>query len=315
VTRAGLRLFLSAGFALAAASLSLGCRHTAPRAESRTERQPKSFYRDARPYTRWWWFASRMKREEIARQLDWLEEKGFGGVEIAWVYPLNIPRYKRFYPWISDEARARVDVPETEALLFEPPFARIVASAAALSAKRDVTSETFTCAYGFPRVHHKEEQTVDLKLIADAVFAIGVNQLFWHGTPFDSGDGAHDNEFYASVHVGRQGALTLCPAPGAGPDPSAALRAVVDGRPDASKRPHPLPRKDPGSDAGLRAVPVAAAQGRPPRRHRIHRHPLRPEGSEDLARAGGYGRAPGGLTSLLSPSAGTPAGTFPAKLR
>ena len=105
-------------------------------------------------------------------------------------------------------AYARVDVPETEALLFEPPFARIVASAAALAGRRDVTSETFTCAYGFPRVRHKEEQTADLKLIADAVFANGVNQVFWHGTPFDPPGAAHDSEFYASVHVGRQGALT-----------------------------------------------------------------------------------------------------------
>lgn len=347
-----------------------------------------------------------MKRDDVARQLDWLKEQGFGGVEVAWVYPLNIPRYARFYPWIGDAARARVeprpewlsaewsdlvafakeyagtiglgcdftfgsawpfgdtgvspadaakvwgdpsfrqeniisweypkkglvldhlsrpaferyaermgealskathtgapsglfcdswevetkriwtdgfgeafrkrygydlepymagilepanagprydymklvsqtvirefyvpfteashrlgafsrvqcagapvdlisayarvDVPETEALLFEPPFARIVASAAALAGKRDVTSETFTCAYGFPRVHHKEEQTADLKLIADAVFASGVNKVFWHGTPFDPGGPGPDNEFYASVHVGRRGAL------------------------------------------------------------------------------------------------------------
>ncbi|QQR73205.1 MAG: hypothetical protein IPJ17_17235 [Holophagales bacterium] len=385
--------------ALTVASLVGGCAPAPPQTSP-------SFYRDARPYTRWWWFAAEMEPEAIARQLDWFKAQGFGGVEIAWVYPLNIPRYQRFYPWVSDEQRSRVepraawlspewsdrvafakryadriglgcdftfgsawpfgdsrvtpedsakvygdpafqqeivisweypqtgrvldhlsrpaferyaarmggalekatrtgapsglfcdswevetrkiwtdglgeafarrygyaiepymneilspgnagprydymklvsetvirefyvpfteashrlgafsrvqvagapvdliaaysrvDVPETEALLFEPPFARIVASAAALAGRRDVTSETFTCAYGFPRVHHKEEQTADLKLIADAVFANGVNQIVWHGAPFDPQAPGHDNEFYASVHVGRQGAL------------------------------------------------------------------------------------------------------------
>ncbi len=372
-----------------------------------TERsEPGHYYATAKPYTRWWWFASIIKKEDITRQLDWLKERNFGGVEIAWVYPLNIERYKRFYTWITDEERrvveprqkwqsaewsetvafakeyaekiglgmdftfgsawpfgdslvppedaakvygnpgfkqeviisweyplnglvidhmskdaferyagrmgaalgkaihiggksaifcdsweveankiwtggfgeafkkrygyeiepymdgilapenagprydymklvseyvisnfykpftekshalgafsrvqvqgsptdlltayAAADVPETEALLYEPEFGRIAASAAALSGKKDVTSETFTCAYGFPRVHFKEEQTADLKLIADAVLAHGVNHVIWHGTPFQAQNAAHDGEFYASVHVGEKGAL------------------------------------------------------------------------------------------------------------
>ena len=106
-------------------------------------------------------------------------------------------------------AYAAIDVPETEAMLYEPSFSQIVASAAALAGKRDVSSETFTCAYGLlPRKsHHKEEQTADLKLIADAVFANGVNQIFWHGKPFSTRDGQADIEFYATVHVGKNGAL------------------------------------------------------------------------------------------------------------
>ena len=50
-------------------------------------------------------------------------------------------------------AYAVVDVPETEALLYEPTYANIVASAAALAGKRVVTCETFTCLYGFPADH------------------------------------------------------------------------------------------------------------------------------------------------------------------
>jgi hypothetical protein len=42
-----------------------------------------------KPYTRWWWFASEIKENDIKVQLDWLKSQGFGGVEIAFVYPLN----------------------------------------------------------------------------------------------------------------------------------------------------------------------------------------------------------------------------------
>jgi hypothetical protein len=369
--------------------------------------EPGHFYSTAKPYTRWWWFASEIRKDDIARQLDWLKERGFGGVEIAWVYPLNIERYKKWYTWITDDQRkieeprpkwqspewsdivafakehagriglgvdftfgtawpfgdslvpeedrakvygrpdyrqkviisweyprnglvidhmnkpaferyaarmsaalgkaarigrpsgffvdswevetngiwtdgfgaafkkrygydiepfmaalqapenagprydymklvsefvienfykpftgachdagafsrvqangsptdlldayATADVPETEALLYEPGFGRIAASAAAFSGRKDVTSETFTCAYGFPRDHFKEEQTADLKLIADAVLANGVNHIIWHGTPFNPANAAHDGEFYASVHIGEKGALS-----------------------------------------------------------------------------------------------------------
>jgi hypothetical protein len=99
-----------------------------------------------------------------------------------------------------------VDVPETEALLFEPSYADIVASAAGLSGKEVVTSETFTCLYGWPREHHSEEQTADLKLLADALFANGVNHIIWHGKPFNPA-GQDTVKFYASVHVGKSGSL------------------------------------------------------------------------------------------------------------
>ncbi|MEI7723993.1 MAG: glycosyl hydrolase [Bacteroidota bacterium] len=101
---------------------------------------------------------------------------------------------------------AVIDVPESEALLYEPPYANIVASAAGLSGKKVVTSETFTCLYGWPRDHHSEEQTADLKLLADAIFANGVNQIIWHGKPYNPA-GQDTVKFYASVHVGKNGSL------------------------------------------------------------------------------------------------------------
>ena len=45
----------------------------------------------------------------------------------------------------------------------------------------------------------------DLKLLADSLFAQGVNQVVWHGMPFNGPGGR--NEFYASVHVGPDAAF------------------------------------------------------------------------------------------------------------
>ena len=101
---------------------------------------------------------------------------------------------------------ATVDVPESEALLYEPTFSNIVASAAGLSGKKVVTSETFTCLYGWPHDNQMKEQTADLKLLADALFANGVNHIIWHGKPFNPA-GMDTVKFYASVHVGKSGSL------------------------------------------------------------------------------------------------------------
>lgn len=104
------------------------------------------------------------------------------------------------------QAYAAVDVPECESLLFPPSFSRIAASAAAWSGKQIVSAEAFTCIYGFPgwdagaQKYWKKEKTGDLKLLADALFAHGVNQIVWHGMPYQPSD--KEVEFYASVHVG-----------------------------------------------------------------------------------------------------------------
>ncbi|MFH0888824.1 MAG: glycosyl hydrolase [Planctomycetota bacterium] len=97
------------------------------------------------------------------------------------------------------------DIPESEAILFDPDFSVIPASAAALSGKKTVSCETFTCLYGWvprpgPAPFYKREQVADMKLLADALFANGINHIIWHGMPYNPKDG--NNEFYASVHVG-----------------------------------------------------------------------------------------------------------------
>ena len=103
-----------------------------------------------------------------------------------------------------------VDIPESEAILYEPSFSRIAASAATLSPKAAVTAETFTCAYGWTGLrymggrgrspHQGEEQIADLKLICDAIFANGVNQIIWHGFAFNK-PGTQDNWFYTTCEI------------------------------------------------------------------------------------------------------------------
>jgi hypothetical protein len=75
-----------------------------------------TFYPSSKPCVRWWWFATEIKKPDIQYQLDWLKEMNFGGVEIAWVYPLYryqkmyAEKYNRYYPkdttaqpWLSPE--------------------------------------------------------------------------------------------------------------------------------------------------------------------------------------------------------------------
>ena len=101
-----------------------------------------------------------------------------------------------------------VDIPETEALLYEPNFSRIAASAATLGNKPVVSAETFTCLYGFGKKPLKNgrgpemgrEQIADMRLVADALFANGTNQIVWHGMPYNK-VGSKDKHFYASVHL------------------------------------------------------------------------------------------------------------------
>ncbi len=97
-------------------------------------------------------------------------------------------------------AYSAVDVPESEALLFPPAFSRIAASAASWAGKPIVSAEAFTCLYGFPDEHLGKEKILDLKLLADALFANGINQIVWHGMPYQPA--GQPVEFYASVHVG-----------------------------------------------------------------------------------------------------------------
>lgn len=102
---------------------------------------------------------------------------------------------------------ALVDIPETEVMLNNPRYARIVSSSACIASKQLVSCETFTCMYGFPATYLRQEQTADLKMVADAVFAQGVNQLFYIGMPYNPA-GSDTIDFFATCYFGPGGSLT-----------------------------------------------------------------------------------------------------------
>lgn len=101
---------------------------------------------------------------------------------------------------------ALLDIPEGESMLFEPEFCTIPASAALLSGKNSVTSEAFTCIYGWPRDYIRKEQCADLKLVADALLANGINQFIWHGKAHNPKEKDTVN-FYATTHIGDNSSL------------------------------------------------------------------------------------------------------------
>lgn len=39
--------------------------------------------------------------------------------------------------------------------------------------------------YGFPATYLRQEQTADLKMVADALFAQGINHHVYHGMPYN----------------------------------------------------------------------------------------------------------------------------------
>lgn len=99
------------------------------------------------------------------------------------------------------------DIPETEAMLNNPNYSKVVSSAACLASKKLVSSESFTCMYGFPGTYLRKEQTADLKMVADALFANGVNQHVYCGMPFNPA-GSDTIDFFATCYIGPGGSLT-----------------------------------------------------------------------------------------------------------
>ncbi|HEY9077695.1 MAG TPA: glycosyl hydrolase [Anaerolineaceae bacterium] len=95
------------------------------------------------------------------------------------------------------------DIPETEAILIPIEATRLAASAARLYGTQPVTSESFTCLYHWPDVKMFAERPDDLKAIADAQFACGLQQVFYHGYAYSPPEAGEFPgwRFYASIHA------------------------------------------------------------------------------------------------------------------
>src|SRR3954454_20717867 len=70
----------------------------------REAQPPVPFFRGgSKPYTRWWWLAGPFRREDIQYQLSWLKSNGFGGVELAWLWPTWMGNAEPGIEWLGPE--------------------------------------------------------------------------------------------------------------------------------------------------------------------------------------------------------------------
>ena len=63
------------------------------------------FCGSSKPYVRWWWLAGPFRESDIEEQLTWVKQMGFGGVELAWMWPGWLPWFDPdLIPrWLSSE--------------------------------------------------------------------------------------------------------------------------------------------------------------------------------------------------------------------
>src|SRR4029077_11817122 len=86
-----------------------GLRRAGPRVDARAvlDREapsPSPYFRGgSKPYTRWWWLAGPFRREDIRDQLAWIHANGFGGVELAWLWPSRMDGAEPGIAWLGPE--------------------------------------------------------------------------------------------------------------------------------------------------------------------------------------------------------------------
>src|SRR5205823_1770892 len=82
------------------------------------ERDTQLFHGTSKPYVRWWWLSGPFTRADIRRQLEWVRNSGFGGVELAWLHPRwrdESEDDKRRPAWLSTEWSELVVFTKSEA--------------------------------------------------------------------------------------------------------------------------------------------------------------------------------------------------------
>ena len=53
-----------------------------PETEAYVKLEPNSFYSTTKPCTRWWWFATEVKKPDIKHQLDWAKKTTLVGLKL-----------------------------------------------------------------------------------------------------------------------------------------------------------------------------------------------------------------------------------------
>ncbi len=99
------------------------------------------------------------------------------------------------------------DVPETGTGIYDSLFRRLPASAAAYGNKETVSAQAFRSLYGegiWPgqAPYQKSEQLADLRLLADALFTNGVNQIIWNTMPYMTA-GDTSASYHTTVYLGE----------------------------------------------------------------------------------------------------------------
>jgi hypothetical protein len=99
------------------------------------------------------------------------------------------------------------DIPETEAMLNNPRYGRIVSSSAVSLQKILYRVRPLPACMGFRQPILRQEQTADLKMVADALFAQGINHLVYHGMPYNPA-GSDSIDFLRPLISDRTEAVT-----------------------------------------------------------------------------------------------------------
>jgi hypothetical protein len=73
----------------------------------------------ARPMVRWWWFGPQVERAEIERELDAMAAAGFGGAELAVVYPLSSTTSSFLSPEFLGDVRFTAEAARARGLRFD----------------------------------------------------------------------------------------------------------------------------------------------------------------------------------------------------
>src|SRR6187431_423258 len=123
-----------------------------------------SFYPTSKPCTRWWWFATEIRKTDIKYQLDWAKQMNFGGVEIAWVYPLY--RYQKMY---ADKYNRHYPVDTSAQKWLSPEWSEVVSYAKAYADSIGLSCD-FTFGSAWPVAGSNIDRKHTTQIYGDSTF-------------------------------------------------------------------------------------------------------------------------------------------------